>query len=121
MNNYAFLESHENFHHQTVAGDVMYPQSGDSPLVVLKQDSMTIREIEDVLANSAHNGYPVTSGNDNTYVMGFVTRKELKIAIGNTKSLFKKRIYSCATLCAPVPSTSETFPWVDSLSKWSLV
>lgn len=91
MNNYAFLDFHENFHHQTVAGDVMYPQSGDDPLVVLKQDSMTVQEIEDVLANSKYNGYPVIGGNDQMHVMGFVTRKELKIALGNFLFLLKQK------------------------------
>ncbi len=83
MNNHAFLDSHENFHHQTVAADVMHPQPGDDPLVVLRQDSMTVGEVEDVLEKSDFNGYPVIVGNATIHVVGFVTRRELQAALGN--------------------------------------
>lgn len=61
----------------------MHPQLGDDPLCVLRQDLMTVGEVEDVLAKSDYNGYPVVVGSATINVVGFVTRRELKAALGN--------------------------------------
>lgn len=60
----------------------MHPQPGDSPLAVLFQDSMTVREIEDLLIDHLQHGYPVVVSEEKMHVVGFVTQRELRAALG---------------------------------------
>lgn len=60
----------------------MRPQPGDSPLAVLFQDSMTVRQIEDLMIEHSQHGYPVVVGEEKMHVVGFVTQRELQTALG---------------------------------------
>ena len=52
-------------------------------LSVITQDSMTVDDIETLLKETEHNGYPVVVSKENQYLVGFVLRRDLNLAIGN--------------------------------------
>uniref|UniRef100_A0A1A9ZUB7 Chloride channel protein n=1 Tax=Glossina pallidipes TaxID=7398 RepID=A0A1A9ZUB7_GLOPL len=58
LNGYPFLDSKEEFAHTTLAADVMQPKRNET-LNVITQDSMTVDDIEMLLKETEHNGYPV--------------------------------------------------------------
>lgn len=49
---------------------------------VITQDSMTVDDIEMLLKETEHNGYPVVVSRENQYLVGFVLRRDLNLAIG---------------------------------------
>ncbi|ESO94097.1 hypothetical protein LOTGIDRAFT_145169 [Lottia gigantea] len=91
LNGYPYLDSKEEFTHTTIAADVMRPRCwryglevrNDPPLSVLTQDSMTIDEIESILKSTEHNGFPVVVSPESQYLVGFVLRRDLNLAITN--------------------------------------
>ncbi|OQV20472.1 H(+)/Cl(-) exchange transporter 3 [Hypsibius exemplaris] len=81
MNGYPFLDNKLEFHHTTVAADVMRPRPTEKdPLWALPQDSMTVEELEHVV-QSGPNGFPIVVSRENQYLVGFVLRKELQAAL----------------------------------------
>ncbi|GAU98531.1 hypothetical protein RvY_09664 [Ramazzottius varieornatus] len=81
MNGYPFLDNKLDFHHTTVAADVMRPRPTEKdPLWALPQDSMTVEELEHVV-HSGPNGFPIVVSRENQYLVGFVLRKELQVAL----------------------------------------
>lgn len=85
INGYPFLDIKEEFDHTTLAADVMQPQTND-PLVVLTQDSMNLGDVEEILQRTDHNGFPVVVSVESQYLVGFVLRRDLKLAIQNARS-----------------------------------
>ncbi|XP_064636222.1 H(+)/Cl(-) exchange transporter 4-like isoform X2 [Lineus longissimus] len=83
LNGYPFLDSKEEFTHTTIAADVMRPRRTDPPLMVLTQDSMTVEDIENILKETDHNGFPVVVSKQSQYLVGFVSRKDLNLALSN--------------------------------------
>ncbi|KAK6167989.1 hypothetical protein SNE40_021902 [Patella caerulea] len=91
LNGYPYLDSKEEFTHQTIAADVMRPRCwryglevrNDPPLCVITQDSMTVDEIEGILKTTEHNGFPVVVSRESQYLVGFVLRRDLNLAIAN--------------------------------------
>lgn len=51
-------------------------------LSVITQDSMTVDDIEALLKETEHNGYPVVVSRESQYLVGFVLRRDLNLAIG---------------------------------------
>lgn len=51
-------------------------------LNVITQDSMTVDDIETLLKETEHNGYPVVVSRENQYLVGFVLRRDLNLALG---------------------------------------
>lgn len=47
---------------------------------------MTVDDIEVLLKDTEHNGYPVVVSRENQYLVGFILRKDLNLAIGEWKS-----------------------------------
>lgn len=45
---------------------------------------MTVDDIETLLKETEHNGYPVVVSKENQYLVGFVLRRDLNLAIGKT-------------------------------------
>lgn len=43
---------------------------------------MTVEDIETLLKETEHNGYPVVVSKESQYLVGFVTRRDLNLAIG---------------------------------------
>lgn len=58
-------------------------------LSVITQDSMTVDDIEVLLKDTEHNGYPVVVSRENQYLVGFILRKDLNLAIGERNVQFR--------------------------------
>ena len=59
----------------------MEPKQNE-PVISLTQDSMTVDEVEHVLKNTDYNGFPVVVSKESQYLVGFVARKDLIMALG---------------------------------------
>lgn len=51
---------------------------------MLTQDSMTVDDVETLLKDTEHNGFPVVVSRESQYLVGFVLRRDLNLAIGKT-------------------------------------
>lgn len=60
------------------------------PLTVLTQDSMTVDDVETILKDTEHNGFPVVVSRESQYLVGFVLRRDLLLAIGKYEIEVKK-------------------------------
>lgn len=86
LNGYPYLDCKEEFVHTTLAADVMKPRH-DQPLCVVAQDSMTVSDVENLLRETDHNGFPVIVSHESPFLVGFVLRRDLIIAIGNARKM----------------------------------
>lgn len=48
---------------------------------------MTVDDIEVLLKDTEHNGYPVVVSRENQYLVGFILRKDLNLAIGELREI----------------------------------
>ncbi|CAG2216933.1 CLCN3_4_5 [Mytilus edulis] len=100
LNGYPYLDSKKEFTHTTIAADVMRPrywrygaaQRNDPPLCVITQDSMTVEEVgeklsisEAIFRDTSHNGFRVVLSSESQYLVGFVLRRDLMLAIANAR------------------------------------
>lgn len=88
LNGYPFLDSKDEFQHTSLAADVMQPKRNDM-LSVLTQDTMTVDDIETLLKETEHNGYPVVVSRESQYLVGFVLRRDLHLSISNAKRMIE--------------------------------
>ncbi|XP_033221548.1 H(+)/Cl(-) exchange transporter 5 isoform X2 [Belonocnema kinseyi] len=88
LNGYPFLDSKDEFQHTTLAADVMQPKRNEA-LHVLTQDSMTVEDMETLLKETEHNGFPVIVSKESQYLVGFVLRRDLNLAIANAKRMME--------------------------------
>ncbi|XP_045476075.1 H(+)/Cl(-) exchange transporter 5-like [Harmonia axyridis] len=88
LNGYPFLDSKDEFQHTSLAADVMQPKRNEL-LSVITQDTMTVEDIEALLKETEHNGYPVVVSTENQYLVGFVLRRDLNLAIANAKRMIE--------------------------------
>ncbi|XP_072931426.1 H(+)/Cl(-) exchange transporter 5 isoform X2 [Epargyreus clarus] len=84
LNGYPFLDSKDEFQHTSLAADVMQPKRNET-LAVITQDSMTVDDLETLLRETEHNGYPVVVSKESQYLVGFVLRRDLNLAIANAR------------------------------------
>lgn len=59
-------------------------------LHVLTQDSMTVEDVENLLKETEHNGFPVIVSKESQYLVGFVLRRDLNLAIANAKRMVEE-------------------------------
>uniref|UniRef100_A0A914V2R4 CBS domain-containing protein n=1 Tax=Plectus sambesii TaxID=2011161 RepID=A0A914V2R4_9BILA len=85
LNGYPFLDNKEEYQYSTVAINVMRPRPGDPPLRVITQDTMTVGDLEQLLRDTDYNGFPIVVNEQNHFLVGFVTRRDLKLAINNAR------------------------------------
>jgi len=85
LNGYPFLDCKEEFGHTTLAADVMQPQRNE-PLAVITQDSTSVAELQQILKSTDHNGFPVVVSRESQYLVGFVLRRDLLLAIDNARA-----------------------------------
>ena len=85
LNGYPYLDSKKEFTHTTIAADVMRPRRNDPPLCVITQDSLTVEEVEITMRDTNHNGFPVVLSSESQYLVGFVLRRDLTLAIANAR------------------------------------
>ncbi|KAI8430489.1 hypothetical protein MSG28_000749 [Choristoneura fumiferana] len=86
LNGYPFLDSKDEFQHTSLAADVMQPKRNET-LSVITQDSMTVEDVEALLKETEHNGYPVVVSKESQYLVGFVLRRDLNLAMANARRL----------------------------------
>lgn len=55
-------------------------------LNVLTQDSMTVSEVESLMKRTDHNGFPVVVSQESQYLVGYVLKRDLMLAIGKSNS-----------------------------------
>ncbi len=51
---------------------------------VITQDTMTVGDIEQLLRETDYNGFPVVVSLDSQFLVGFVTRRDLQLAISKS-------------------------------------
>lgn len=62
---------------------------------------MTVEDVENLLKETEHNGFPVIVSKESQYLVGFVLRRDLNLAIANAK-----RMMEGITRMSPVIFTS---------------
>ncbi|XP_077302121.1 chloride channel protein 3 isoform X2 [Arctopsyche grandis] len=82
LNGYPFLDSKDEFQHTSLAADVMQPKRNEI-LSVITQDSLTVDDVKVLLKETEHNGYPVVVSRESQYLVGFVLRRDLNLALAN--------------------------------------
>lgn len=83
LNSYPYLDTKVEYFHTTLAVDVM--SCGDSSLQVLTCDSQTVEEIEKLLITTRFNGFPVVTSQQSKYLIGYVLRRDLIIALNSAR------------------------------------
>uniref|UniRef100_A0A183GT10 CBS domain-containing protein n=1 Tax=Heligmosomoides polygyrus TaxID=6339 RepID=A0A183GT10_HELPZ len=95
LNGYPFLDNKEEYPYSTIAVQVGYLSihvvtpihpSGRNTLgrLVIScsvQDGMTVGDIEQLLRETNFNGFPVVVSTNSMYLVGFVTRRDLQLAL----------------------------------------
>ena len=81
LNGYPFLDNKEEFNYTSLAADVMRPRPNEPPLSVFTQEGMSLNEIELILKETTHTGYPVVVSKESQYLVGYVLRRDIQIAI----------------------------------------
>ncbi|CEF60820.1 Chloride channel-c [Strongyloides ratti] len=81
LNGYPFLDNKGEYPYSTIASQVMKPGSEMNSLRVIPQDTMTVGDIENLLRETDFNGFPVVVNEENLYLVGFVTRRDLQVAL----------------------------------------
>ena len=78
LNQYPFLDTKKSFKHSTTAVDLVTTKAG---LFCLSQKGMTLGEIEELLKNTNHNGFPVIASKEEPHLIGYVLRRDLCLTI----------------------------------------
>ncbi|KAF5397023.1 Chloride channel protein [Paragonimus heterotremus] len=87
LNGYPYLGEHDELEHMWIAADVMQPSDPDSPLFVITQDGMTVLDLETLLNTSDVKGFPVVVSQQSPYLVGWVTRRDLRWALDHERHL----------------------------------
>ncbi|XP_042901124.1 H(+)/Cl(-) exchange transporter 5 isoform X2 [Parasteatoda tepidariorum] len=85
FNHYPFLDNKKSFKESTKAVDLVRGMWIRSQLVCFSQKGMTLYEIEDILRNTSHNGFPIIFSQELPYLIGFVLRRDLCLTIEHKK------------------------------------
>ncbi|THD20457.1 Chloride channel protein [Fasciola hepatica] len=87
LNDYPYLGGHDELEHMWIAADVMQPSDPDSPLFVITRDGMTVADLETLLNTSDVKGFPVVVSQQSPYLVGWVTRRDLRWALDRDRQL----------------------------------
>ena len=79
---YPFLDSKEEFTHNTLACDVMRPRKRDPPLTVIDLSKVTIGSLQQLLEESEYFGFPCVLSTESQQLAGFLTRKDIQTLLG---------------------------------------
>lgn len=90
---------------------------------------MTLSTVEELLESTDHNGFPVVVSMESQYLVGFVLRRDLSLAINNAKSrmegisgetlvLFTNQVSISNTLMKFVVLLTDTCIFVGSIGSW---
>jgi chloride channel 3/4/5 len=62
--------------------DLLDNRPNEPPLSVFTQEGMSLAEVEQILKETTYTGYPVVVSHESQYLVGYVLRRDLQIAIG---------------------------------------
>uniref|UniRef100_A0A915EHK8 Chloride channel protein n=1 Tax=Ditylenchus dipsaci TaxID=166011 RepID=A0A915EHK8_9BILA len=115
LNGYPFLDNKGEYPFSTVASQVMRPGTDKSALKIINQDQMTIGELESLLRDTNYNGFPVVVGEEDMFVIGFCTRRDLHGALRNARKTHpyvttNSKVYFSNKFPEFEPSTSAPAP-----------
>jgi len=86
LNGYPFLDNKEDFHDTAYAVDIMRPgQLNKNELVVITSEGMTVRQLEQLAKETTYHGFPIVVSHDSHRLVGFVTRRELLLALHSAR------------------------------------
>lgn len=86
LNGYPFLDSKEEYTYTTTAKDCMHPQNkNNGTLTYITQNTMTVNELDNLIKTTDYNGYPIVTSKESHYLVGFVVRKDLEIALAASR------------------------------------
>ncbi|KAF8781587.1 H(+)/Cl(-) exchange transporter 3 like protein [Argiope bruennichi] len=85
INHYPFLDNKHSFRHSTQAVDLVRNAALYKELVSLSQRGMTLQDVENILHRTTHNGFPIVISKEIPYLIGFVLRRDLCLAIEHLK------------------------------------
>lgn len=54
----------------------------NKPLTVLTQDTTSLEQVDSLLKETDHNGFPVVVSRESQFLVGFVLRRDLSLAVG---------------------------------------
>ncbi|CAH8503319.1 unnamed protein product [Schistosoma bovis] len=82
LNDYPYLGSYDELDNTLVAADVMHPRrDSNSPLYVVTQYDMTVGDLDQLVSGCDVKGFPVVVSQDSPYLVGWVSRRELRWAL----------------------------------------
>ncbi|XP_065058528.1 H(+)/Cl(-) exchange transporter 4-like [Rhopilema esculentum] len=87
LNGYPFLDHKEEFTHTTLASDVMRPRRGSVPLKCIPKSGLTIGDLENLLEETAFNGFPLIVDSSSQILCGFISRRDLKLVLKHVRTL----------------------------------
>lgn len=73
---------HADLYFNIIDSDIYRVFRRNEPLNVITQDSMTVDDVSALLKETEHNGFPVVVSRESQYLVGFVPRRDLNLAIG---------------------------------------
>ncbi|TNN18038.1 H(+)/Cl(-) exchange transporter 3 [Schistosoma japonicum] len=82
LNDYPYLGAYDELDNMLVAADVMHPRrDSSSPLYVVTQYDMTVGDLDQLVSKCDVKGFPVVVSHDTPYLVGWVSRRELRWAL----------------------------------------
>ena len=79
---YPFLDSKEDFTHNSVACDVMKPCKNDPPLTVIDLSTVTVGSLRQTIEENEYFGFPCVLNTESQLLAGFLTRKDIQFLLG---------------------------------------
>lgn len=79
---YPFLDSKEEYVHDSLAQEVMHPRSNEAPISVVDLSTSTVGSLQQLLSETDYFGYPCVQTSSSQLLVGFVSRKDLEYVIG---------------------------------------
>ncbi|VDN96011.1 unnamed protein product [Rodentolepis nana] len=121
LNHYPYLQFDKNSNKMadSFASDIMHPRISEGPLELLTENSMRLEEIEQLLQQSSHNGFPIVESLSSRHLVGFVSRGDLIGALGLDRPHSSRRYHPGSIVCftdrAPIhgaltPGDFDGFP-----------
>lgn len=85
LNGYPFLDSKEEYTYTTAAKDCMHPENKNIGSLIFITQNSTVNELDNLIKTTDFNGYPIVISRESRYLVGFVVRKDLEIALAASR------------------------------------
>ncbi|XP_047126232.1 H(+)/Cl(-) exchange transporter 5 isoform X1 [Hydra vulgaris] len=81
LKGFPYLNTKEEYDEAFLASDIMQPSRYGEPMKCILKNGSTVKDIETLLVETKFNGFPVIVDNESYRLSGFVTRRDLKVAL----------------------------------------